>query len=106
MAMVGDTTGARYPSVMWFMRNAGVHGFSIAGPKWTTDEIDAAIEKAINEPDEAKAKEMFADLEKQFKDMTLYCNIYEELHSSIAAKDIKGFAIMERQYFDATTLYK
>lgn len=106
MIQVGDLVSARYPTVMLSLRNDGAYGFSIGGPKYSTDEIDAAIHAAIEEKDEDKAKEMFGELENQFKEDTMYLNLYEDLKAAVVAKDIKGYSHRERGFIDLTTFYK
>lgn len=106
LIQVGDLVSARYPTIFLSLRKHGAYGFSIGGPKWTTDEIDAAIQAAIEEKDEAKAKEMLGDIEKQFKEDTVYVNMYEDLKAAVVAKDIKGYSHIERGFIDITSLYK
>ena len=84
----------------------GAYGFSIGGPKYSTEETDAAIHAAIEEPDEAKAKEMFGKLEQQFKEDTMFVNLYQELKGSVVGSKIKGYTNIERGYVDITNFYK
>ena len=61
---------------------------------------------AIEEPDEAKAKEMWKGVEEYIKENTMLTNICPEMHAVIAAKDLKGFSTIERGYLDVTNFYR
>lgn len=91
---------------MLSLRNDGAYGFSIGGPKYSTDELTAEIFAAVEEKDETKAKQMFADLENKFKEDVTYLNLFENLKGSVIAKDLKGFRHIERGYIDITGFYK
>ncbi len=106
LILVGDLVSARYPTLMLSLRMDGAYGFSIGGPKYSTEETDAAIHAAIEETDEAKAKEMFGELEQQFKEDTMYVNLYQELKGSVVGSKIKGYTNIERGYVDITNFYK
>lgn len=107
LIMVGELTDARYPTLLPFLVKANIEsGFVIGGPKWTTDEIDAAITEAIKETDEAKAKEELGALEQTMKEQFIVSNLYPELKSSVINKDLKGYTTRERGFMDLTNFYK
>lgn len=106
LIQVGDYVSARYPSLVIFFQMGGVYGFSIGGPKWTTEEIHNSIIAAIEEPDEAKAKEMFGAFEQMCKENTYYTDLFTEMHGNVIASDIKGFQHIERGFIDITNFYK
>lgn len=103
---VGDLTAARYPSIFTALRKADIaSGYVIGGPKVTTDEIDSAIATTIQEPDDAKAKEDIAAVEKLLKDQTIQSNLYTIIHAAITSSDLKGFTTRERGFVDVTNFY-
>ena len=105
--MVGEYTAARYPTLLCFLQQATIDsGFVIGGPKATTPEIDAAITEAIEETDEAKAKEELGALEQVMKDETIVSNLYPEMKAAIVGADIKGYTTRERGAVDITNFYK
>ena len=104
--VVGDYADYRYPSLMSFLKWANINTFCIGGPKWTTEEIENAIYAAIEEPDVAKAKEMFKELELSLKEQTILTNICPEMHGVVIAKDLKGFSHIERGFLDVTNFYR
>lgn len=106
LTLAGDLAPVRYPTVMQSLRNDGAYGFSIGGPKYSTDEITDAINAAIQETDESKAKEMFGELEQQFKEDTVFVNLYQELHGAVISSDLKGYSYIERGTIDITNFYK
>ena len=103
---VGETLDFRYPTMMGFLRWANINTFWIGGPKWTSDEIESKIYAAIEEPDEGKAKEIIAEIEKLLKDEMIVTNICQEVKGSVIASDLYGFTIVERGYMDPTTFYR
>ncbi len=103
---VGDLVDARYPTIFTFFKEMSINTFCIGGAKWTTPEIEAAIDKLIQEPDEAVAKEDAKALEEMLKAEMPYSNTYPEMHAALTAKDIKGYCTLERGFLDCTTFYK
>lgn len=103
---VGDFVDARYPAVGVFFRQASIDTFCIGGSKYTTPEIEAALDAVIQEPDETKAKENAKAFEELIKEECFYSNTYPEMHASMTAKEIKGYRTIERGYIDITSLYK
>lgn len=103
---VGDYADFRYPPLMMSLRWANINTFTIGGTKWTTEELENAIYAAIEETDEAKAKEMFRDVELYIKDNTMLTNICPEMHGVVIAKDLKGFSTIERGFIDVTNFYR
>ena len=106
LIQVGDDCSYRYPSVMMSLRWANINTFTIGGTKYTTEELENSIYAAIEEPDEAKAKEMWKGVEEYIKENTMLTNICPEMHAVIAAKDLKGFSTIERGYIDVTNFYR
>jgi len=108
LIMVGDNLVTRTPAIVPFLRKINVNGPGkvIGGPKYTTDEIDAAIATLISESDESKLAEQANKIDTMIKEQTLCSNGYSELKASILAKDLKGFGSRERGYINVTTLYK
>ena len=106
LIQVGDDCSYRYPSVMMSLRWANINTFTIGGTKYTTEELENSIYAAIEEPDEAKAKEMWKGVEEYIKENTMLTNICPEMHAVIAAKDLKGFSTIERGYLDVTNFYR
>ena len=49
---------------------------------------------------------MFGELEQQFKEDTMYVNLYQELKGSVVGSKIKGYTNIERGYVDITNFYK
>ena len=103
---VGDLVDARYPTIFTFFRQMSIDTFCIGGAKWTTPEIEEAIDKLIQEPDEAVAKENAKALEEMLKTDMPYSNTYSEMHAAVTAKDIKGYNTIERGFVDCTGFYK
>ena len=75
-------------------------------PKRCWKKLENSIYAAIEEPDEAKAKEMWKGVEEYIKENTMLTNICPEMHAVIAAKDLKGFSTIERGYLDVTNFYR
>ena len=103
---VGDLVDARYPTIFTFFKEMSINTFCIGGAKWTTPEIEEAIDKLIQEPDEAVAKEDAKALEEMLKEYMPYSNTYPEMHAAITAGDIKGYNTIERGFLDSTGFYK
>lgn len=103
---VGDLVDARYPAIFTFFRQSSIDTFCIGGAKWTTPEIEAAVDALIQEPDEAKAKENGKVLEDMLKEEMVFSNTFPEMYANMTAKDIKGYKTLERGYIDITSLYK
>ena len=103
---VGDLVDARYPTIFTFFKQMSIDTFCIGGAKWTTPEIEEAIDKLIQEPDEAAAKEEAKALEEMLKIDMPYSNTYAEMHAAVTAKDIKGYNTIERGFVDCTGFYK
>ncbi len=103
---VGDFVDARYPAICVFFKQSCIDTFCIGGAKWTTPEIEEALNKFIEEPDEAKAKEEAKEFEEMLKEQMPYSNTFPEMHANLTAKDIKGYKTIERGYIDITSLYK
>ena len=106
LIQVGDYCTHRFPPVMMSLRWANINTFTIGGTKYTTEELENSIYAAIEEPDEAKAKEMFRGVEEYIKENTMLTNICPEMHGVVIANDLKGFTTMERGYLDVTNFYK
>lgn len=105
--MVGEYTAARFPTLFTFFQKEPIEaGTVIGGDKYTTDELDAAIQDAIQEEDTETAKEKLGAIEQTFKEETLVVNLYPQMESIITGSDIKGVSTRERNYIDVTTLYK
>lgn len=107
MILVGEYVAARYPTLFCFLRTNNIYGSGlvIGGPKWTTDEIDAKIQAFIEEADEAKAKELGAEIEQIMKDQCIVSNLCPEMKSSILCEGLQGYTTYERGYIDATNFY-
>lgn len=103
---VGDLVDARYPTIFTFFKESSINTFCIGGAKWTTPEIEAAIDALIQEPDEAVAKEDAKALEEMLKAEMPYSNTYPEMHAALIAPDLKGYNTLERGFLDATGFYK
>ena len=54
----------------------------------------------------AAAKENARVLEEYLKEQMVFSNTYPEMHASITAADIKGYASMERGFLDCTEFYR
>ena len=106
MIVVGELADYRYPALLGFMRWANINTFWIGGPKWTTDEIESTIYAAIEEQDEAKAKEMLGTVEQLMKDNCVVSNICPEMHAAIIGPDLKGYTTIERGFMDPTNFYR
>jgi peptide/nickel transport system substrate-binding protein len=103
---VGDLVDARYPAIMTFFQQMFIDTFCIGGAKWTTPEIEEGVHAFIEEADEAKAKEIGAELENTWKDLMMFSNTYGEMHAALTAADIKGYNTTERGFVDLTGFYK
>jgi len=103
---VGDLVDARYPAIMTFFRSMFINTFCIGGSKWTTPEIEEGVQAFIEEPDEAKAKEIGKSLEETWKAEMMFSNTYPEMHAALTGKDIKGYNTTERGFVDLTGFYK
>ena len=103
---VGDLVDARYPTIFTFFKQQSINTFCIGGAKWTTDEIEAAIDTLIQDPDEDAAKEEAKALEEMLKAEMPYSNTYPEMHAALTATDIKGYSTIERGFLDCTGFYK
>ena len=103
---VGDLADARYPAIMTFFRQMFIDTFCIGGSKYTTPEIEAGVQAFIEEPDEAKAKEIAKGLEETWKADMYYSNTFSEMHAALTAAGIKGYNTVERGFVDITGFYK
>lgn len=103
---VGDLVDARYPAMMPFFHQFTIDTFNIGGSKYTTPEIDEEVTALVEEKDEAKAKEIAADLEQKWKDDMYFSNTYAEMKAAVIAKDLKGYRTIERGFVDPTGFYK
>ena len=106
LIQVGDYCDFRYPPVMMSLRWANINTFTIGGTKYTTEELENSIYAAIEEPDEAKAKEMWKGVEEYIKENTMLTNICPEMKAVITAKDLKGFSTIERGFLNVTDFYR
>ncbi len=105
--MVGEYTAARFPTLFTFFQKGPIEsGFVIGGDKYTTDELDAAIQEAIEEADEAKAKEELSAIEQTFKADVLVVNLYPQMQSMVTGSALKGATTRERSYVDITNFYR
>jgi len=91
---------------MTFFRSMFINTFCIGGSKWTTPEIEEGVQAFIEEPDEAKAKEIGKSLEETWKAEMMFSNTYPEMHAALTGKDIKGYNTTERGFVDLTGFYK
>ena len=105
---VGETLVTRAPNIMPFLVKANIEGpgVVIGGPKWTTDEIDAAIAELVAEQDEEKAKEEVKALDETMKENMVCSNLYPEMKSAVTSPDLKGYTSVGRGYIDLGTFYK
>ena len=104
---LGDYVDARYPSIISMMQQSMLDaGTVFGGPKATTPEIDAAITDAIQEPDEAEAKEKMATVENLMKEVCACTELYPEMVGAVVSDNVKGYTTRERGYVDATMLYE
>lgn len=105
---VGDDLTVRTPTIVPFCTKLNVDGpgMVIGGPKWTTDELDAAIAALISESDTSKLEEQGLAIGNMLKEQTVCSNLYSEMKAVITAKDLKGYCTRERGYIDVTTLYR
>ena len=103
---VGDLVDARYPTIFMFFKQQFIDSFCIGGAKWTTPEIESAIDALIQESDEAAAKEKAKELEEMLKVEMPFSNTYSEVHASLTGTDLKGFRAIERGFIDCTGFYK
>ncbi|MCI5758981.1 MAG: ABC transporter substrate-binding protein, partial [Eubacterium sp.] len=101
---VGSDEFVRTPTAFTAFRTANLN-YCIGGPKWTTDEIDESIAKALSETNEDKAKEELAQIEQTFKENHYVEDLFEEQYSVILAPNLKGITTMERGWPDMTTFY-
>lgn len=106
LIVVGEWIADRNPSVFVFLDRESIETFVIGGPKATTDEMDSLIVDIIQEEDQDAAKEKIATLENMMKDDVVQSNLYPELKGAVIAKDLKGYATIERGFIDITSLYK
>lgn len=105
--IVGEYTAERYPTLIPFLRSANIaSGFVIGGPKTTTDEIDSLIQEAIEETDQAAAKEKLGELEQIMKEQNIVSNLYPEMHAVVLGSNIKGLATIERGLLSITEFYE
>lgn len=103
---VGDLVDARYPTIFTFFKESSINTFCIGGAKWTTPEIEAAIDTLIQEPDEAAAKEDAKALEEMLKAEMPYSNTYPEMHAALINPALSGYNTLERGFIDVTGFYK
>ena len=103
---VGELADYRYPALLGFVRWANINTFWIGGPKWTNEEIENLVYAAIEEPDEAKAKEMLGQVEQLMKENVMVSNIAAEMKATVMAGDLKGFTTIERGFMDPTNFYR
>lgn len=105
---VGDDLTIRTPAIVPFCTKLNVDGpgMVIGGPKWTTDELDAAINTLISESDESKLEEEGLAIGNMLKEQTVCSNLYSEMKATVVGKDIKGYSMRERGFMDVTTMYK
>lgn len=106
LIVVGDYADFRYPPLMMSLRWANINTFKIGGPQFTTEEIENAIYAGIEEPDAAKAKQMFGELEQKLKEEVFLTNICPEMKAVVTAGDLKGYTSIERGFLDVTNFYR
>lgn len=107
IVMVGEYTAARFPTLFTFFQKGPIEsGSVIGGDKYTTDELDAAIQEAIKEADESAARDKLSAIEQTFKDEVLVVNLYPQLETVITRSELKGVTTRERNYLDVTNFYK
>lgn len=106
--IVGDPLTQRLPNAFLFTTKLNVEGpgMCIGGPKWTTDEVDSKIAQFIAEKDNAKAKEIAAEIDQLYVDNMICSNLYAIPKAYVIAKDLKGMGTVARNYIDVTTFYK
>lgn len=105
---VGDDLTVRTPAIVPFCTKVNVNGpgMVIGGPKWTNDELDAAINTLISESDTSKLEEEGLAIGNMLKEQTVCSNLYAEMKAVVVSKDIKGYGTRERGFMDVTTMYK
>ncbi len=103
---VGEYLDSRNPSAYVFFDQQSIDTFNIGGDKYTTPEIEAAVEAVIQAKDNDEAKEKVAALEEIFKKDTLVLNLCPEMKSLISQPDISGLTTRERGFIDVTNFYR
>ncbi len=103
---VGDLVDARYPAMMTFFRQFIIDTFCIGGSKYTTPEVDDAVQALISEKDEKKAKEQAGELEKIWKDEMWFSNTFAQMRAAVTSKGLKGYNTIERGFIDPTGFYQ
>ena len=104
--IVGEYLDSRNPSAWVFFDQESIDTFNIGGDKYTTPEIEAAVEAVIQAKDNDEAKEKVAELEEIFKKDTLVINLCPEMKAVITQTDIKGLTTRERGFLDVTNFYR
>ncbi|MBE5911133.1 ABC transporter substrate-binding protein [Pseudobutyrivibrio sp.] len=104
--IVGEYLDSRNPSAWVFFDQESIDTFNIGGDKYTTPEIEAAVEAVIQAKDNDEAKEKVAELEELFKKDTLVLNLCPEMKAVITQTDIKGLTTRERGFLDVTNFYR
>lgn len=106
MIMVGEYLDSRNPSAWVFFDQNSIDTFNIGGDKYTTPEIEAAVQDVIQAKDNDEAKEKVAALEEIFKKDTLVLNLCPEMKAVITQPDISGLTTRERGFIDVTNFYR
>jgi peptide/nickel transport system substrate-binding protein len=106
MIMVGEYLDSRNPSAWVFFDQQSIDTFNIGGDKYTTPEIEAAVQAVIQAKDNEEAKTKVAELEDIFKRDTLVLNLCPEMKAIITQPDISGLTTRERGFVDVTNFYR
>ncbi len=104
--IVGEYLDSRNPSAWVFFDQQSIDTFNIGGDKYTTPEIEEAVQAVIQAKDNDEAKEKVAELEEIFKKDTLVLNLCPEMKAVITQTDIKGLTTRERGFLDVTNFYR
>lgn len=104
--IVGEYLDSRNPSAWVFFDQESIDTFNIGGDKYTTPEIEEAVQAVIQAKDNDEAKEKVAELEEIFKKDTLVLNLCPEMKAVITQTDIKGLTTRERGFLDVTNFYR
>ncbi len=104
--IVGEYLDSRNPSAWVFFDQKSIDTFNIGGDKYTTPEIEAAVQDVIQAKDNDEAKEKVAALEEIFKKDTLVLNLCPEMKAVITQPDISGLTTRERGFIDVTNFYR
>lgn len=106
LILIDQYIDGRNPDIFTFFTWKSVIDGFLGGDKWTTDELDTLITKAISETDDAAAKEYVVQIEQYLKEYMLETDTYPCMYGMITAEDIMGLTINNKGMMSPAYFYR